>query len=199
MKKTIKLLSAALVTITLFSCGNDDDAIQQTIITGNDLITSVDENSPNGYLLGNVVGSSNTGAVTYSLTTQSIVNALDIDSNTGSVTINDEAAFDYETNNTITAVAIITSGTTTKNVNVTVNLNDKDDFAFILTTSLTNYNNAANGDWIEITETEYTNLANDLNQITTAGLKDTVFEQDLATLSHGASNFTITAKKRYRY
>lgn len=194
MKKTIKLLSTALVTITLLSCGNDDDSISQTTITGNGFTTSVDENTSNGHVLGNVTGASNTGAVTYTLTSQSIANAIDINFNTGNVTINNESAFDFETNPTITAVATIASGASTKDVNITINLDDIDDLAFILSTSLTDYNNGVNGDWIEITETEYSDLANDLNQVTTAGLKDVIFEQDLATISSGANNFTITAK-----
>ena len=194
MKRTIKLLSTALVTITLLSCGNDDDTMLQTTISGVGFTTTVDENKLNGHLLGNVTGASNTGAVNYTLTSQSIANAMNIDYNTGNVTINNEIAFDFETNPTITALATIASGAITKDVNITINLNDIDDLASILSTSLTHYNNAAVGNWVEITETEYTDLGNNLNQVTTAGLKDIVFEQDLATLQSGASNFTITAK-----
>jgi len=191
MKKNIYLIGILAATIFISSCNSDDDA---TTVSASNFSASVDENSATGTVLGTVTAATNNGIIAYSLSAQSVANALSINATTGAISINDEAAFDYETNTNITATLTATSDNTSDTSDVTITINNMDDLAFLLATSLTDYNNAANGDWIEITETEYNNLADNLNQVTTAGLKESLFEQDLTSLSPGANGYTVSAK-----
>jgi hypothetical protein len=61
-----------------------------------------------------------------------------------------------------------------------------------LLTSQQDYIVANDGDWIEITEAEYNNLATNLNNVSTAGLSDGVFESNPGSLdSNGGSGYTM--------
>ena len=62
----------------------------------------------------------------------------------------------------------------------------------ILTTSKSIYDEANNGDWISITETEYNNLATELSSITRIGIPESSFKLNNAT-THWSSQPHITA------
>ncbi|WP_435414534.1 cadherin domain-containing protein [Polaribacter aestuariivivens] len=85
---------------------------------------SIDENSPNATVIGQVVASDPQNAtLTYSITQQSISGALTI-SNSGSLSVADESVFDFETNQTFTASVQITNSVITDTAQITVNIND---------------------------------------------------------------------------
>lgn len=66
-----------------------------------------------------------------------------------------------------------------------------------LTTSKDAFKNASNGDWIEITEEEYNNLANNLSEITKVGTTDLEYSSDKSRNAIGGFtriNNTSTAK-----
>jgi hypothetical protein len=138
--------------------------------------------------LGTVTATTNQGAISYNFVSLSVVNAFSINTVTGELVISDASVFDYETNPEISAVIEVTNGDITKNISVTITLND---IAYILSSSLTSYNSASDSKWVEITEVEYNNLADNLNYITEVGIPETLFESDVANLNGGANNFTI--------
>ena len=111
----------ATITITI----NDVDEAE---ITANDFTGTIDENPTNGDVIG-IVNTSHSegGSLAYSLVSQSVAAALNIDVNTGQLTVADASAFDYETNTSITAVYEASdpvSGAAPKTANITITIND---------------------------------------------------------------------------
>lgn len=192
--KYFKLVCVLSIVTMFFSCKSDDDNSGGTAyLNVSDFETTINENPAGGTLLGTITATTNQGAISYEFVSLSVANAFSLNTSTGAMTVGDASAFDYETNPTIDAVIEVTNGDIIKNVSVTITLNDMDDVAHILSSSLTSYNSASDAQWVEITEAEYNSLADNLNAISEIGIPDTLFESDLTNLSSGANNFTVAA------
>jgi len=97
-------------------------------IQASDFTTSIDENPAAGDAIGTVSATIDNGnSMVYSLTSQSVASAMSIDQNTGQLTVNDPAAFDYELNTQITATFQVSDPTSSEApvyANITVTIND---------------------------------------------------------------------------
>ena len=134
MKSMIKLTRAILLVVVVviinLSCSSDDDQMIQNLITNEevveeitiqDLVVVYDENPSNGQLLG-TIQTNGTGTLNFSITSQSPVDALQINATTGELSVADETLFDFETNPTITATVALDTAVNT--ASVTIDLND---------------------------------------------------------------------------
>jgi predicted secreted protein len=101
--------------------------VDDTSITATDLYITVDENPNPNQVLGTIDASTNQGNLTFSITLESPENALQVNPNTGVLTVLTESLFDYETYPLITASVEADSGFETENINITIDLNDLDD------------------------------------------------------------------------
>ncbi|WP_103070131.1 Lcl domain-containing protein [Aquimarina sediminis] len=88
-----------------------------------DFTTGIDENSPNGTVLGAVTATGD-GTLVFSITSQIPVGALDINASTGDLTVADATLFDFETNTSITANITVGNSISTETAVVTIDLND---------------------------------------------------------------------------
>lgn len=122
MKKLFfTLFIAALGLMT--AC--NDEEVSPNIITASNFESSIDENAQKGNVIGKFTASTSRGVITYSITSQSVDNAIAIDANTGTITVADESAFDYETNTSITGkIKVTTEDATEKEVDFTININN---------------------------------------------------------------------------
>ncbi|WP_417786496.1 hypothetical protein [Tenacibaculum sp.] len=166
-----KAQNTATVTITV---NNTNELSVQ------DYTTTIDENPINGQSLGTVQASGD-ATLSFSIASQIPAGALSLDASTGELTVADAALFDYETNPTVTANIIVSNSGGSENGTVTINLNDVDSIAALLSTSLTSYNAAANGEWVIITEIEYDNLASNLSSITRAGATESEYSNAVSS------------------
>ena len=108
----------------MISCNTKEDLIE-TIITTEDVIFNIDENSEEGTTIGTVPGTTNTGAtVNFSFTSQSKFGALAINATTGVLTVSNDDYHDFETNPTFTANIKVADGSVFEIAKITVNLND---------------------------------------------------------------------------
>lgn len=89
-------------------------------VTAQALEVSLDENPADGQSIGTL--QANGSASGFAVTSQSPAGAMDIDSNTGELTVADASLFDFETNPTLTATVSIEDAENP--VTVTVNLNN---------------------------------------------------------------------------
>ena len=101
--------------------------VDDTSITATDLYITVDENPEINQVLGYIEANANQGDLTFSITLESPENALQVNPNTGELTVLNESLFDYETYPLITASVEADSGFETENINITIDLNDLDD------------------------------------------------------------------------
>jgi hypothetical protein len=170
---TLKIYLLLLLLIFFTACSKGDDDPTPTINAAN-FSASIDENPENNASLG-TISASGTGTLNYSITSQIPNGALTINSITGELKVANASLFDFETNPNIDAVITILYTEATTTINATISLNDVDDIASFLITSKTAYANANDGDWIEVTETEYNDLASKLNEVSKVGTSDTQY------------------------
>lgn len=173
MKQLIYTLFTAVLLFTT-ACSDDDPT--PTLITADDLNTSIDENPANGTIIANFNATVSQGSITYAIASQSVSGAIAIDANTGTVSVADASAFDYETNSSITGKIKITSADALeKEVNFTITINDVDMIRNYLSASLHDYDQTSDGLWVIITEAEYDALATGLSAVTRSGMPENHF------------------------
>ena len=89
-------------------------------VSAQNLVVTLDENPVDGQVIGSVQVTGNASG--FSLASQSPAGAMNINSNTGELTVADASLFDYETNPTLTAIVSIVDAENP--VTVTIDLND---------------------------------------------------------------------------
>lgn len=109
-------------------------------VTVQDLTVTIDENPTNGQVIGTLQASA--GASAFSITAQSPSGALNINSSSGELTVQDASLFNYETNPTITAT--VTVGDAENPASVSISLNNVNELA-VQNFSETINENPANG------------------------------------------------------
>lgn len=180
------LILFSLLIIT--SCSEDDS--DPFVATASDVTATIDEHSSNGTSLG-TVATNLTGNLVYSFTSQSVANALNINSTTGQISIADSSKFDFETNPTIEAMVSVTNSSDTATAIISITLNNIDDILFFLSTSKQDYIDASVGDWILVTENEYNTLANSLNEVTKVATSDEDYDINITNIT-GANGWTVS-------
>ncbi len=189
MKTTLSITRYFILSIfLLFSCSSDDDGGSSGINVQN-LVTNFDENPMAGASVGTIQASSG-NTLSFSITSQTPTGALAINASTGELTVADASAFDFETNPVINATISIIDPDDTANATAAINLNNLDDIASFLSTSEAIYTAAADGDWVMITEGEYSALAFNLNEVTKASISDADYNSTQPT-NGSATGFTL--------
>jgi hypothetical protein len=107
--------------------------VEDSIITVEDFSVQIDENPPTGQSLGTMVASTDQGTLSFSISSQIPEGAFAINTNTGELTVDNAALFDFEMNEMITGVVSVTNQNITANANVTISLNDLNEI--IVTTT----------------------------------------------------------------
>lgn len=140
MKKTfLKLGMVLLMGVAITACSSDDENITTTptnqnqnnntntsgtlTITDLAITVSVDENADSGTTLEKISATTTAGTVKYVLKSSTPIGAVMVASD-GSIKIDDNAIFDFETNPKITAIITVSDDKESKEVSVTINLND---------------------------------------------------------------------------
>ncbi len=125
MNKNYLLL---FILVLLISCSSSDKEIiddsPSSTVTVSDFTVTIDENPNNFGEIGQIEASTSSGTLIYSITNQSPLSAMDIDINTGIISVRDSSLFNFEVNPTLIAVANVTNGEVTERANIEINLND---------------------------------------------------------------------------
>ncbi|MDT0558823.1 hypothetical protein RM697_09195 [Ichthyenterobacterium sp. W332] len=167
--KTNSLIKVLLVLLILFnySCSNDSEDDQDS---DSDITIAVDEYPSSGTFLTELMSSLD-GNISYTISSQTVSQSLIIVND--QLAVGDWLAFDYETNEFFEAEITASNGTETETFSVVVNINDVDDiWAFLNGDSRAAYENANDGDWVMIKESEYNDLANYVMDTSKSGASD---------------------------
>ena len=196
--KSQNYLFAFLFTLGLItSCSDDDsnpisDPDPDPEPVSNNITLTIDE-YPEDDLLLSVLTTNLTGTITYAIATESVENAFAL--NGPALFVGERLAFDYETSETVSGIIVASNGTESETINVSINLNNIDDIrAFLADDSRTAYDNADDGEWIIVTETEYNNIANNLADVNRRGSSEFVFNSSGADIIIGGADFTVVVE-----
>tara|TARA_R110000823_G_C15929229_1_gene499348 strand:+ start:1103 stop:2194 length:1092 start_codon:yes stop_codon:yes gene_type:complete len=113
--------------MSIVSCSSDDEASEkvQITVTASDFTTTMDENPTNGQVIGQIEASTNDGNLSFTVTQQqNPVGALAVNAVSGELTVADETLFDFEANQTITAVVTVANEGISQNITVEINIQD---------------------------------------------------------------------------
>ncbi|MDX2001867.1 MAG: cadherin domain-containing protein [Chitinophagales bacterium] len=133
--------STGLVTINISN-------VNEAPIVADDQF-SVEENLPTGEFIGALSGSDIDGdALTYSIVSQSVPNAIAVAAGTNELVIDDATAFNFETNPTIDLVVRVSDGVLTQDANITVQVTNINEGPSIASSTLSVDENSANGQFI---------------------------------------------------
>ena len=119
-----RIIIPLIVGILYFAGCSEDEELTPVEISTTDFTATIDEDPEEGQSLGKVVGSANQGEVTFAIKSQEPTNAFSIDSNTGEIKVSDVKAFDFETRTEVTGVVTVSSGTASKEAQVTITITD---------------------------------------------------------------------------
>tara|TARA_B100000767_G_scaffold275734_1_gene314817 strand:- start:1710 stop:2534 length:825 start_codon:yes stop_codon:yes gene_type:complete len=130
--RSISIILKLFSLFFVLSCGgggDDDDATFDntsneitTVITASNFLVTIPENPEDGAFLGSIEASVNQGTLEFSIISQSVPDALEVNSSTGEVTVADPSLFVFQTVQSLTANIRITSGSIIKDITVTINL-----------------------------------------------------------------------------
>lgn len=155
--------------ILFASCSKSDDN-DSNDPSDNVITINIAEYPSNGDLIA-TVNSNLEGTLNYTLTFVSVPDAIIFNGN--ELRVGDWLAFDYETNENILITVEVSNGSDTEIKEYKIAIQNVDDiWAFLNGSSRTAYENASNGDWVMITESEYNDLANYLANTTKSGASD---------------------------
>ncbi|MDR6301066.1 cadherin repeat domain-containing protein [Mesonia maritima] len=125
--KKIKILCLAFL-VAFISCTESDDTsdpVSNSItVNVSDFSTTINENPAPNTTLGTLTATTNQGSLTFTVTSQTPANAIEINSSTGEITVLDETLFDFETNPVISGIIKVENSGVSDNANFTITLND---------------------------------------------------------------------------
>ncbi len=128
------LLSITLIVVLIASsCGGDgdgDDAPMQVVsLTVADLTTTVPNQSPTGFIIGQVEASASDGSnLSYELVSESVPGALSVGTTTGRILVADGSLFDRDHSDVINATIEVTSGDVVSAASVSINIDELTEF-----------------------------------------------------------------------
>ncbi|OJJ23067.1 hypothetical protein BKI52_01565 [marine bacterium AO1-C] len=109
------------------ACTSESVEIDEKVLTVEDLTVTINENFPPGIVIGTIQASSTLDSITYEIITQDFTDALTINEATGELMVLNQALFDFEARQKISAIVKVTAGEQEEDVQVTININDVDE------------------------------------------------------------------------
>jgi len=136
MKKTILKLTSLFFLLLIFSCSSDDDNATNQELNNAPVIEAqaftVAEDITDAITIGEVIASDlDNDTLTFSISTND--NDLFEISNTGTLSLSNLQALDFETSQSHSITVQVTDGTVTSEAVITVNVTDIDETAFVTT------------------------------------------------------------------
>lgn len=131
MKNLLVLLLISCLSI-IVSCSSDSDTPESNTLTVTDFETSVDEVPESGAVLGTIEATTESGDITLTIVSQSPSGAIVVGGSTGEISVANPCLFDFSDNPQITAIVEVSNGSETKQVNITININDPGTSTFTI-------------------------------------------------------------------
>jgi len=126
MTKTY-ILSFSILALVLFqACTNssDEDPAPVENFVVNNFRAFINEGVVSGEVLGTIDATSESGMLSFTLTSQSPQDAIQVNASTGEITVDNSSVFVFADNPQITATVEISNGSEAKTASITININE---------------------------------------------------------------------------
>jgi len=123
----IYFLVLSLLGLLLFqACTNstDEDPNPAENFVANDFRAFVNEGVMSGEVIGTIDATSQSGTLSFAVTSQNPQDAIQVNASTGEITVDNASVFVFANNPQITANAEVSNGTETKTISITININE---------------------------------------------------------------------------
>ncbi len=148
-----------LILALLLACNNDDetpvdpDIPTEVVITATDVTTTIDEGALVGDTVITLAATASLGDVSYVINEQNPAGAINVDMNSGVVTVVDTSVFIFANNQSIVALITASVGDVSKDFQLTININENtvEDTKTIWTGENITFSKAAGGSPNEVT------------------------------------------------
>ena len=118
-------ITLSLIFVLFLSCNeNTSEDINDITFSASDFVITIDENPSINEVLGSISATTSQGELTFVITNQDPDGFINIDYNSGELSVNDPTLYDFETNPVLNAIVEISNGESIESVAVTVNLLD---------------------------------------------------------------------------
>ena len=138
--KGLKAILAWLLLCIIWACNTEDEQqqfIEDDFIVASALNFVLEENPPNGRMIGTIPSIEDASDVTYSLLNIDPFGALELDSESGEIRVKDSTFFNFELYPTIKATGIASTGSTTIHRPINIDLTDVfEEYSYIGTITL---------------------------------------------------------------
>ena len=121
--KKITHYAFVILFLCLYACTDDTDSLANLLEVENFTVT-IDENPANAQIIGSIAVSTGSGALEFTIKSQSNAGAFAVNSTSGELTVSDSSIFDFEVNPKISGVIAVSNGSESVDIDVIINLND---------------------------------------------------------------------------
>jgi hypothetical protein len=111
-----------LLLFTFIACTTSDDDNENNELTVTDLTLSFLENPENNDSISTIGESSNSGALSFNILSQTPIGSIEINAATGEILVADNTNFEYQINPVISATIQVSDSANTENALLTINL-----------------------------------------------------------------------------
>ncbi|WP_299362054.1 hypothetical protein [Winogradskyella sp.] len=172
----------------LLACNSEDDGDSNNDPTDNTITINIAEYPNSGDLI-TTIDSNLQGNLSYTIISETASQAAIISGN--ELRVGDWLAFDFETYENLFVTVEVSNGNKAETFEYRIAIQNVDDIWAFLNTSRSDYENADNGDWVWITESEYNDLANYLSETAKSGATDSQIFNN-ASVENYSGNRTIS-------
>ena len=134
------IFTVLIMTFYIQSCEDSNEMNDNITISISDFKVNIDENPISNLSIGTIQATTNQGKINFSISEQTPNQSIEINTNTGEITVLNKNLFDYETNPIITGIVRTENLGISKTANITINLNDVneivDDYKLLAVSNL---------------------------------------------------------------
>lgn len=127
IKQTLFSILMMVSLAILISCSDDDDETPIELSIQDFNITIPENPSDDGLFIGTLEASTNRGTISFGLTEPDPTGAIQVNPETGDLTIISPSLFDFETRERVTAKAVVIVENVTDTASVTITITDVDE------------------------------------------------------------------------
>ncbi len=122
----IQIYITSIIILLIASCSEEE--LEPKFLNVDNFSITIPNNPIEGRVLGAISATTNQTNLAYTISSQTPVGALAINTHTGLLIVNNETLFDFKTNPSITGTVVVSSGDLSETANITITLDELNEY-----------------------------------------------------------------------